>query len=177
MPTLSLLRHAKSSWTAAGAGNKPVADKDRPLSSRGERDMPRMAAWMATNLNPPDLVICSTAMRTRQTLQLAQIALGTAGRTPRMSDELYLAEADDMLAMARALPDSIGHAMFIGHDPGTHELAMLLSGAGNPAQLNLLATKFPTAGLVTIDFQVPWAMIAPGNGTLRLFMAPKRLPA
>ncbi len=177
MLTLTLLRHAKSSWeTPEGAA--PLADKDRPLSPRGLCDAPRMGRWMAAAQILPKLILCSTATRTRQTLNLIlpefkPMVLQTVER-----DDLYLASAMLLLHAARALPDKTHHAMFVGHDPGMHDLAKLLVGRGDSDDHSALRSKFPTASVAVIDFDVTrWSGVASELGRLRCFMTPKRLSA
>ena len=63
MKTLLLLRHAKSAWS-----DPRLDDHDRPLNGRGERAAKAMADHIAREGPRPDLILCSTAMRTRQTL-------------------------------------------------------------------------------------------------------------
>ena len=176
MRTLTLFRHAKSSWVPAARGAPPLPDKARPLAPRGVRDAPRMAAWMLANKIAPDLVLCSSAVRTQQTLDLVRAALGTAGRDAQIRDDLYLAEPNHLIETLCATPAAVAHVMLFGHDPGFHDLANLLVGAG-PAELRtLLATKFPTAGAAVIDFTFAhWRSLRPATGTLRHFMGPKRL--
>ncbi len=177
MKTITLLRHAKSNWTSTPSGGAPPADNARPLAPRGERDAPRMAKWMAAHDIRPQLVLCSTAVRTRQTLELVKGAVLADAGTITFRDDLYLAEAANLIEMIRRLSDKVGHVMLLGHDPGMHDLAHLLSGAGDIAMRRLLSLKFPTAAVAVIDFDTArWRDIAPGAGTLRHFMAPKRLP-
>jgi phosphohistidine phosphatase len=176
MRTLTLFRHAKSDWTQTGPGKAPLADKERPLASRGLRDAPRMAAWLHGNNIRPDLIVCSTAVRTRQTLDLVKTAIATASTIIELSDDLYLAEAADIIERLQAVDDRYGHVMLIGHDPGIHEIALTLVGAGETTERQALAAKFPTAGVAVIEFAFRrWQRLAPGTGTLRLFMTPKRL--
>jgi len=106
-----------------------------------------------------------------------QDAVLAAEGTVTFRDELYLAEAEDLIEIVRNLAEGVHHVMLVGHDPGMHEAAQLLIGAGDIAMRRLLADKFPTAAAAVIDFKVRhWRDIAPGEGRLRLFMAPKRLP-
>jgi phosphohistidine phosphatase len=184
MRTLTLLRHAKSSWTEVETGDRPLADKLRPLAPRGERDAPRMGAWLAMQGVCPDLVLCSTAVRTRQTYELVASAVAPLGVPVSFRDDLYLASADDLLALVRSFDalttkgaTPVRHVLLIGHDPGFHDLARQLCGQGNAAELAALKIKFPTAGAAVIDFAVErWQQIEAGRGTLRHFMTPKRLP-
>lgn len=176
MRTLTLLRHAKSDWPPAPAVGRPLDDRLRPLSERGRRDAPRMAAWMAAQAIRPDLVLCSTAARTRETLELVKPAVAGPSTRVRLMDEIYLAEADDFMELLQGADDTAGHIMLVGHNPGLHDLAVDLAGAGPKPLLRLLAQKLPTAAAVVIDFRVDhWSDIALGKGRLRLFMAPKRL--
>jgi len=169
MPTLSLFRHAKSSWDQEG-----VRDFDRPLAPRGREAAPAMGRFIASEKLEPDLVLCSTAARARETLALA---LPCFGKQPKVeySDRLYMASPQQLLRMARSLRDSVGHAMLVGHNPGMHALAVALAGEGKPNEMAALQTKFPTAGLAVIDFDGPWEDICSGAGRLRLFMVPKSL--
>lgn len=170
MVTLSLLRHAKSAWTQQG-----LKDFDRPLAPRGRRAAPAMGRYIAQQHLEPDLVICSTAVRARETLDLA---IPEFGKPPDVeySDRLYMASPDRMLKVLHALPPDAGHAMLVGHNPGMHGLAAALAGDGEPASLMALAAKFPTAGLAVIDFECSWEKLARNSGGLRLFMVPRRLP-
>lgn len=178
MRTITLLRHAKSSWPTPSPGGKPLADEARPLAPRGLRDAPLMAAWMAGNGIRPDCVLCSTAVRTRQTLdQMKDVALAKGARIVYRAD-LYLAEAMDLIQIVRRLGDDVHHVMLVGHDPGLHDLAQMLSGSGERELRHLLAEKFPTGAAAVIEFDTDeWSDIAAGAGRLRHFMAPKRLPA
>lgn len=176
MRTLTLLRHAKSDWPPAPAVGRPLDDRLRPLSERGRRDAPRVATWMAAQAIRPDLVLCSTATRTRETLAMVRSSIAGPATRVRLMDELYLAEADDLIALLQGADDTAGHIMLIGHNPGLHDLAVELAGGGPKPLLRLLAQKLPTAAVVVIDFCVDhWSDIALGKGRLRLFMAPKRL--
>lgn len=171
MLTVSLLRHAKSSWD-----DSDLQDIERPLGDRGRKDAPRMAAWMARNGVAPQLILCSPSVRTRQTLDLVLTAL--KGK-PAVSheDDLYLASAGTLLKRIRKVEADVTHVMLVGHDPGMHGLAMDLSGSGRPEDLEALAAKFPTAGLAVIAFDTrTWSGIKAGNGRLVVFMTPRRLP-
>ena len=85
MKTIFLLRHAKSSWD-----DDSLSDHDRPLSERGRAAAPRMGAYMRGAGYLPDLVLCSTSMRTRQTLDAVISELGVEPAT-EFQEELYLA--------------------------------------------------------------------------------------
>ena len=171
MLTLSLFRHAKSSWANPGQ-----QDFDRPLNERGLDAAPRMGAFMAENAIVPDLVLCSPSVRTRQTLDLV-LPHFSAKPIIFYEDTLYLASASTLIKRVRKLDADIQHAMIVAHDPGLHRLAMELPGSGDPDMLQTLAQKFPTAGLAVIVFEGrSWSRVKPGGGQLKVFMTPKRLP-
>jgi phosphohistidine phosphatase len=170
MLTLSLLRHAKSSWS-----DPRLKDFERPLNDRGETAAPRMGAFMARRGLAPDLILCSTAVRARQTLNLALPHLKGAPAVT-YEDALYLASSATMLKRLHRIGAEVRHTMIVGHDPGMHALAMELAGSGRSDDLGRLAEKFPTAGLAVIVFDVDaWSEVHWGGGRLKLFTAPKRL--
>ena len=169
MPTLLLLRHAKSSWTESG-----LRDFDRPLAPRGEEAAALMGAFIAKHDLTPDLVLCSPALRARATLDLALGRLPTEPEV-RYADELYLAGPSELIALLRGLERSPGRVMMIGHNPGFQALVLALCAEGDEGDLDAVAHKFPTAALAVIDFETAWGDIAAGLGRLRLFTTPKTL--
>ena len=83
---------------------------------------------------------------------------------------------EEALARLRKVDSDTRHVMIVGHDPGMHGLAVALAGAGEPSMLQALAAKFPTAGLVVIQFKArSWAKVGRGAGRLELFTTPKML--
>jgi phosphohistidine phosphatase len=170
MLILSLLRHAKSSWD-----DPSQKDFERPLSKRGETAAPRVGAFMAKQGLAPDLVLCSPAVRARQTLDPVLPHLA-GGPTVVYEDNFYLAAPSVMLARVRSIEAKVRHVLIVGHDPGMHELALELSGSGEAEMLQALAAKFPTAGLAVIGFKArTWSKVGPGKGRLQLFVTPKTL--
>ena len=170
MLTLSLLRHAKSSWDDAS-----LKDFDRPLSERGETAAPRMGAYMAAQGLAPELVLCSPAVRARQTLDLVLPHLA-AGPTVVYEDRFYLAAPSVMLARVRKIEAKVRHVLIVGHDPGMQGLALELAGTGDAETLRSLGRKFPTGALAVIRFNArDWSRIGPSKGRLELFATPKTL--
>ncbi len=176
MKTLILLRHAKSSWA-----DPDQSDFARPLSKRGERDAPRMGAWLAAGGHRPQLLLCSAAARTKATLDHLPGTLVQKATIKRLKS-LYLADAGRLLRQIRSTPASIETLLIIGHNPGIQELAVqcLQPDAGEPrsaAADAALAKKFPTAAAAIVTFEVrTWAAIAPHSGLLEAFMTPGLLP-
>jgi phosphohistidine phosphatase len=173
MLTLALLRHAKSSW------DDPTADDaDRPLSPRGIAAAPVMAAFMASHEIRPDLVLCSASRRTRETLAFVLAAFGKGQPRVLIEESLYLATASSLLDRVRRLPMRPRCVMVIGHNPGLHDLALLLAEPAATDGYRALSAKFPTAGLAVVSFAVSsWADVGPGRGRLDVFMTPRSLNA
>ena len=95
-------------------------------------------------------------------------------------DDLYLAEAPDMLDMVRSLDDKVSSVMLIGHNPGMAELALLMVGPPlsieAEARHKRLREKFSTCSLAVIGFDVPtWRDLRAGRGVLEEFMRPRDL--
>jgi phosphohistidine phosphatase len=163
---LYLLRHAKSSWD-----DPALADRERPLAPRGRRDAKRVAKHLRRTGDEPELVLCSSAARTRETLELVRPAL--VGATVMVEEELYGASSDELLARIRLVPDAVVSVMVIGHNPGLHELALALASAGD--ERDRLEAKFPTAALATLALAKRWSQLAPKDATLAAYVVPKQL--
>src|SRR3954471_22181071 len=97
--TLYLLRHAKSSWDDAN-----VSDYDRPLSARGERAARRIAGHFRRARIRPDLVLCSSAIRTQATLGALAPVLDGEPKV-QVEAELYGASEYELRARARRIPE------------------------------------------------------------------------
>lgn len=166
MHSLYLLRHAKSSWD-----DPTLTDHERPLAPRGRRDAKLIAKHLRRAGGDPELVLCSSAVRTRETLELLRPAL--AGATVMVEEELYGASAEDLLARVRVVPDPVASVLLIGHNPGLHELALSLATAGD--ELERLELKFPTAALATLVLTTTWSRLAPAGATLEAYVVPKQL--
>jgi len=168
MRTLTLLRHAKSGWDA------PVArDFDRPLNARGRKAARAMGREMRRLGLGFDVVLASPAVRVTETL--TELAQGYGAAVDTQFDEaVYLAPAETLLALVRAVDDSDARLLLVGHNPGMEQLALLLAGAG--ALRDEIAAKYPTAALAEIGFDVAhWREVAPGKGRLARFIRPREL--
>ena len=170
MREIYLLRHAKSSWAEPA-----VDDFDRPLAKRGIKACKKIARYLGDAAIQPDLILCSAARRTRETLELVQEAF-KPGTEVAIESGLYLAGARKLLNRIRKLPDAVGSVMLIGHNPGTQELAMLLTGSGDLATVQAMLAKFPTAGLAVLRTSAErWADLQIETGELIRFVYPKAL--
>lgn len=172
MRRLFLLRHAKSSWDDAA-----LDDFDRPLSLRGRASAPVIGRHMADHALLPDFVLCSSARRTRDTL---------AGLLPFMPGDfdvrflaaLYEADEERHLDLLRRHGGETRSVLVVGHNPGIAAAALALIGRGNPAIVDQIREKFPTAGLAVIDFEDGrWADLAESSGRIVAFFRPRELSA
>ncbi len=163
-----LLRHAKSDWP-------DVSDHARPLAKRGRHDAPAVGRWLREHGYLPDVVVCSTARRTRQTWELAASALG-GSPTVTFEPRAYDASALTLLYLAQELPSSCRAALLIGHNPAISELAASLAGsAAEDGALPPSLIRFPTAAVAVLEFAGDWAALAPGQARLLAFTAPADL--
>lgn len=120
----------------------------------------------------PALVLCSSAARTRETLERIAPALG-ARTTIAIERELYGASADRLVERLREVPDGTASAMVIGHNPGLHDLALLLASRGGA--LRRVYEKFPTGALATLELGSDWSELTAGQAELVAFVSPREL--
>lgn len=167
---LYLLRHAKSAWS-----DSALRDHDRPLAPRGERAAAVVGAYLAGRDPAPDLVLCSSARRARDTLERVLRALPVRPEI-RIAPEIYGAGPEGLLQTIAGVAPSIGTLLVVGHNPTMGDLAVALAGSGPPKALRALGGKFPTAALAELRFTCSgWEEIAPGRGDLVAYATPKRL--
>lgn len=173
MHQLLLLRHAKSSWDSPD-----LADRDRPLNARGRRAAERMRRAMRDLGLEPDVVLVSTARRTRETLEL----LEPWDETPLREDmeSLYLAPPAVLLQALRGVADTARSVMLVGHNPGLHELAMSLVGSNTQPDMHQepmrgLLRGFPSGALAEFSISLPWSSLKEGGGRLVRFITPRSL--
>ena len=174
MKTVLLLRHAKSAWDDAG-----LADHERPLNRRGERAAEAMAEHMAKKSPRPDLILCSTATRSRQTLAPLVHRLAAPAAPPILLEKgLYLASEAALLARLQDAPGEAGTVLLIGHNDGIWQLAEVLAGRGRAGLLASLHDKFPTGALATLRAPIErWPDLLAGSAELLAYIRPRDLVA
>jgi phosphohistidine phosphatase len=158
--TLVVLRHAKA------VHDPGLDDEDRALTKRGRRDAAAAGGWLRETGLIPDLVLCSAALRTRQTWDQVSAALGPAGNQARVSLEsrLYYTGARGLLDVIREIAGEPGTVLMVGHNPAFHQLVVDLTGQHEPA--------FPTAALAVIRLPGSWRDAVPGGGELATLWTP-----
>ena len=172
MRQLLLLRHAKSSWD-----DPKLPDRERKLNARGRRAAATMRRAMRELGLVPDLVLVSPARRTLETLE----ALEPWDETPLIEpiEALYPGSAAQLLAALHGVADVVRSVLLIGHNPGLHELGVMLTGPPEKAPASdaarRLAAGFPTAALAEFTIPAPWWGLEPGGGRLLRFLTPREI--
>ena len=160
--TMLLLRHGKSDWASG-----ETEDLQRPLNKRGRKSSRAMGRLIAECGLIPDLVLCSIAVRARDTLDEATRAGAWSAET-RLHEELYGADVSGLVELARSVPAEHGRVLIVGHEPTLSELIASLCGGA--------AVHFPTAALAGIECAVPeWAGVGAGCGVLQWLVTPRLL--
>lgn len=172
---LVLIRHAKSAWP-------DLPDRDRPLAPRGRRQAPLVGTWLRAAGRLPDLVLCSTARRARETWQLMAVELCAPVHVTN-EEWIYGADAASLLDLIRQVPEEVQTLLLVGHAPGIPDLALLLAddrraaSAGDAAgdALKRASGKFPTAGVAVLAIAGAWSALEPGRAQLTDFKVPRDL--
>lgn len=171
MKSLALLRHAKSSWDHPALG-----DFYRPLNRRGIGAAELIGAEMRRRGLAFDLVLASPATRVVETLEHLERSYGESLR-PRFDRRIYAAPAAMLLELVQAVDESGQWVLLVGHNPGLHELAVLLAEPGE-ALRESIARAYPTAALAMLQLPVEsWADVRPGTAQVADFVKPRELLA
>ncbi|OKI08182.1 phosphohistidine phosphatase [Streptomyces sp. CB02923] len=160
-----LLRHAKADWSQE-------SDHERPLAERGRKEAPVAGHWLAGAGISPDLTLCSTAARTRETWKLV---VGELPQRPRTvyEERLYEASLGELIALLNETSDEVDDLMLVGHNPGMHALADALAGEAEGDLLpRMNRSGFPTAAIAVLSFTGSWKTVEHGVGRLSAFWAP-----
>jgi phosphohistidine phosphatase len=165
---LFLLRHAKSSWEHDG-----LPDHDRPLAPRGQRAAARLAAYVRDAGIRPELALCSSARRARETIEPIAPYVGEV----RVDGHLYGATAAEVLERLHAVAPTVASVLVVAHNPGLQDLALGLAAASasDPAALAEVEAKFPTGAMAVITATATWDALTWGGGSLRRVVLPRSL--
>lgn len=163
MPTLYLLRHAKSDYPPG------VADRDRPLAPRGERDARAAAAWFAATAPTVDVALISPAVRAQQTW--AAVAPAVSAGTVRTDGRIYEDWGSELREIVGGLPASVTSALVVGHNPGIEELVHALARTGDEQAVRRVRAKYPTCGIAVVRLDA-WSR----TGDLACFVVPRGAP-
>lgn len=157
--TLFLLRHAMA-LNDGGAG-----DKARRLAPRGVEDAEALGKVMIKQNYTPDFVLCSSAVRTRQTFEHLKLNVPTAAI--RFEDGLYNGSTGDYLHMLQQISDEYSNILVVAHNPSIYELVILLAAQGSDSVMQRLSEGYNPATLSVVQCQCEkWADIQPAENTL-----------
>ena len=171
MRHLYLLRHAKSSWDQPGQ-----ADHERPLADRGREAVKVLARYVEQQRIAPDLILCSSARRTRDTIDGVM-----PESSPVIEAELFVAGPEQLLQRLRRVEPEVNSVMIVGHNPALQMLTLSLAGSESTGRpdgsegLGEIRRKLPTGALVTLSFTSAWAELAHGSAELVDYIRPKAL--
>lgn len=161
---LWLIRHAKSAW-----GERGLSDFERPLNARGQRDGPRMAAWLGNQSDPASWLWTSTATRARATAEFVQRGFGLDDGRVIGEEGLYHAGPEQILDVLRQTPGDVASVALVAHNPG---LTWLVNAMGEAA----VTDNLPTFGVARFDCPGDWAGLTAGSARLDFLISPKTLP-
>lgn len=161
MKLLLVMRHGKSSWK-----DSSLPDTERPLKKRGRKDSARIGSLMKKQDLTPDIILCSSAKRAKQTAKIFMKALEYQGDIEYV-DSFYMAEPETYFATLRSLAD-VGSVMLIGHNPGLETMVQILTDE---------IRSLPTAALAIIELPIDeWQQLSlETNGELKQLWLPREL--
>lgn len=162
-----LVRHAKAAARDAGG------DHARPLTARGRADAAALGRWLGRHHLVPDLVVCSDAVRARQTWTAAAAELDDPPPV-RSEPLLYEASAQRVLELVAATAEAVRVLAVVGHQPTMSATAVALAGPGSdPATLASVRAGLATSGVAVVRLDVPWSDVAGGTGALERSTTPR----
>jgi phosphohistidine phosphatase len=170
MKRLALLRHAKSSWVDAA-----LDDFNRPLNERGWKAARRLGCELEHRAMRFDLVLSSTAARTRETIDGVKEKYDFAALI-EFNPRLYGASEHVLLEIVRGLDEKVRAPLVVGHNPGLEQLAAGLTRDDRKGLRHRIEGKFPTAALAIVELPAKrWAEVEPASGELVELILPREL--
>lgn len=164
MKQVYILRHAKSSWD-----NKDLADFDRPLSNRGEKDAQKLCAFAEMNGIVIDKVMCSNAKRTKETFDLVADGFNFPIADAFYTEDLYFGDVNNIVSSLRKLDEKLKNILIVGHNPTLHMLVEILTEDS--------IEKFSTCNLAIINFKGEWKTLDFHKSSLKSLIRPKEIKA
>jgi phosphohistidine phosphatase len=162
--TILIMRHAKSSWD-----DSSLKDFDRPLNTRGRKDAPRMGRYLLSLGLVPDLIVSSSALRAKRTVELLSDAAGIDSGQIRWDRSLYDNGADAYIDAVRRSPQDVETVMVAGHNPTVEEvIARLSSGT--------IDRRVTTANIACFKSSAEqWGDISEKNAIFKWLIGPKEI--
>jgi phosphohistidine phosphatase len=166
--TLLVLRHAKSDYPSG------VADHERPLAPRGEREAALAGDWLRAHAPAVDAVLCSTATRTRETLERTRIE-APVNYVDRIYDATPGTVIDEINSVESRFGPGVETLLVIGHEPTMSSLALGLATAdgSNSTAAERISMKYPTSAIAVLRTGEPWDQLTLSSATLVGFHVPR----
>jgi phosphohistidine phosphatase len=164
---LVLLRHAKAEHSDS------LDDQLRPLALPGRKQASQVGAGLRAAGVVPDVVLVSSAVRTRQTWDLVRAGLDLPAEVARVSDELYSAGVQSVIGLLRELEESAGTVLVVGHEPTVSQTAAALAGPGSDdAAVAQVRVGVSTGAYSVLEVPGSWADLVPDAARLLRVVAP-----
>ncbi|MFI7482624.1 SixA phosphatase family protein [Kocuria sp. M1R5S2] len=165
---LVLMRHAEAEHPWG------VVDHDRPLTPGGSADAAAAGRWLLDHGHAPDMILCSSALRARQTCTWVSSVLGDLAPTARLDESLYAASDPRIVAVLNHVPETVRTLLVIGHLPGLRDAALRLATPDSDYDAVMaLADGCPTAGLALLEVPGEWAGLDGADARLVEFTVPR----
>ena len=162
MKEIYVLRHAKSSWD-----NSNLSDFDRPLADRGISDAKKMSNFLKDMNIKIDKVLCSNAIRAKETFDLTADGFNFEIDKATYSDKLYFGHTTTIIQDLKELDESLNNILIVGHNPTLHYLVEILT--------NESINRFTTCNLATISHNGEWVSLNSQQCSLKSLIRPKEL--
>ena len=156
------MRHGKSSYPEG------VDDHDRPLGERGRHQAGLAGDWIRSSQPLVDVALCSTAARTRETLESTGIEAPTT-----FEHSIYGSSPHQLIDLIRGIDDVHETALIVGHAPGIPWTAWELAHNRESLEAAEISQAFPTSAIAVLEFDRAWSDIDPGTGQLLRFHVPR----
>ncbi|GAB3518808.1 SixA phosphatase family protein [Arthrobacter monumenti] len=165
---LILLRHSKASMPGH------VTDHERPLSDQGHADAPEAGKWLVEHNAVPDFILCSSALRARQTCTWICQELREKAPTAKLEDGLYDASETRILTLINHVPETVQSLLVITHLPAVQALALRLAADDSEEEAYTdVALSYPTGGISVLEHDLKWAELDDRDCRLTAFAAPR----
>ena len=162
MKEIYVLRHAKSSWD-----NSNLSDFERPLADRGISDAKKMSKFLKDMNIKIDKVLCSNAIRAKETFDLTADGFNFEIDKATYSDKLYFGDTTTIIQDLKELDESLNNILIVGHNPTLHYLVEILT--------NESINRFTTCNLATISYNGEWASLNSQQCNIKSLIRPKEL--
>ena len=159
---LILMRHGKSAYPDG------VEDHDRPLADRGRREAGLGGDWIRASQPQVDLVLCSTATRTRETLEATKVDAPVSFQAG-----IYGGSPHELIDIVRNVVEPAETILLVGHAPGVPWTAWELANNRDSLAASEISQAYPTSAIAVLEFECDWSDVGPGTGELIRFHVPR----